>query len=161
MALWQLKIELIPTERVYGRAQIDDAEFEQADWWSNRQPPPGYRAQLASLLPPTKSWCDRLLWYGQEEKDRIDVWTEYDRVVCVGVRIDCTKENVPFIQGLLNLALDWSCSLVELRYLKVLPASLRGFVSAIAESPSNRFMEDPAHWLPKLAAEVEETDRCK
>ena len=69
-------------------------------------------------------------------------------------RIDCSKANAPFVKGLLLMAQDWSCSLVEQRSLKVLPATLPEFVAAVAYSPSCRFMEDPAHWLPKLAAEV-------
>jgi hypothetical protein len=56
------------------------------------------------------------------------------------------------------MAQDWSCTLVELRYLKVLPATLTEFVNTVAESPSCRFMENPAHWLPKLAAEVREAE---
>ena len=158
MALWQLKIEVIPSERVHGRSQIDAAEFDDALWWSDRQPPPDFRDRLASLLRPTKSWHERLLWFGDEQADRIDVWLEADRVESVGVRVDCREANAPFVRGLLKLAQDWSCSLVETRYLKVLPATLPEFVTAVAGSPSCRFMEDPAHWLPKLAAEVREAE---
>lgn len=154
MALWQLKIEVIPTERVQGRAQIDAAEFGDARWWSDRQPPSDFREQLASLLPPVKSWHEGLLWYGNEQSDRIDVWIEQDRVDSIGVRIDCRDVSEPFIRGLLRMAQDWSCSLVDKRYLKVLPATFRELVAAIADSPSCRFIEDPGHWLPKLAAEV-------
>jgi hypothetical protein len=125
MALWQLKIEVIPTERVRGRTQIDASEFDEAEWWSDRQPPSDYREQLASLLSPTKSWHEQLLWYGANEADRIDVWLE--------------QEAPP----------------------KVLPATLPELVTAIADSPSRRFMEDPAHWLPKLAAEVRAADGGK
>ncbi len=154
MALWQLKTEMIPTERVRGRAQIEPAEFEEALWWSDRQPPVDYRKRLASLLPPTKSWHERLLRYGDEQADRIDVWVENGRVESIGVRIDCRQANVLFLEGLLRLAQEWSCNLVELRYLKILPAELPAFVRAVSESPSCRWMAAPASWLPKLAAEV-------
>jgi hypothetical protein len=155
MALWQFDIEVIPTERVQSSAQVDAAEFDNALWWSDRQPPADFREGLASLLPAVKSWDEGLLWYGDEQSDRIDVWMEGDRVESIGVRIDCRKANVPFVRGLLIMAQDWSCSLVEKRYLKVLPATLEAFVAAVADSPSCRFMEDPGYWLPKLAAEVQ------
>jgi hypothetical protein len=84
---------------------------------------------------------------------------EQDRVESIGVRIDCRKANVPFVGGLLLMVQDWSCSCVEMRYLKVLRAALPEFVAAVADSPSCRFMEDPAHWLPKLATEVRAAER--
>ncbi|MDB5297889.1 MAG: hypothetical protein JWO31_3872 [Phycisphaerales bacterium] len=49
---------------------------------------------------------------------------------------------------------DWSCALVEDRYLAVLPDTAAGLAKAIADSPSRLWMEDPAHWLPKVAAGV-------
>jgi len=154
MALWQLKIEVIPTERVQGRAQIDAAEFDEAMWWSDRQPPDSFREELAELLPPTKSWHTSLLWFGEESSDRISVWFEQEQVQSIEVRIDCRKPNPPLIGRLLSLAYRWTCSLVEKRYLKVLPLTVTEFVNAVADSPSCRLMEDPAYWLPKLAAEV-------
>jgi hypothetical protein len=154
MALWQLKIEVIPRERVQGRPQIEPAAFDDALWWSDRQPPETFRDELAEILPPTKSWHERLLWFGEENGDRIGVWLEQDRVESIEVRIDCRKANSPLIGRLLSLAHRWDCSLVEKRYLKVLPLTAPEFVNAVADSPSCRFMEDPAHWLPKLAAEV-------
>jgi hypothetical protein len=155
MALWQLKIEIIPRERVKGRPQIEPAQFDDALWWSDRQPPEAFRNELADLLPLTKSWHERLRWFGEENGDRIGVWLEQDRVESIEVRIDCRKANPPLIARLLSLAHRWDCSLVEKRYLKVLPLTAPEFVKAVADSPSCRFMEDPAHWLPKLAAEVE------
>jgi hypothetical protein len=157
MALWQLKTYVVPSERVAGRSQIDRADFDEADWWTDRQPPE-FRERLASLLPPIKSWHEQLLWFGSEDGDRIDVWLESDRVRSIGVRIDCRKANPLFVRDLLLVVQDWSCSLVELRYLKLLPTTLREFVNAVVGSPSCRFMEDPAHWLPKLAAEVREAE---
>lgn len=158
MALWQLKIEVAPSERVGGRSQIDRTEFAKAAWWSDRQPPADFRERLASLLPPIKSWHEDLLWFGDEQGDRIDVWVEEGRVESISVRVDCRKANPHFVRNLLRMAQDWSCSLIELRYLKRLPTVLAEFVIAVAESPSCRFMEDPAHGLPKLAAEVHEAD---
>jgi hypothetical protein len=143
---------------VRGHAQIEPAEFDDARWWSDRQPPDGYKDRLASLLLPVKSWHERLLWYGSDEADRIDVWLEQERVESLGVRIGCRKANAPFVKGLLLMAEDWSRCLVETRYLRVLPKELSEFVTAVSESPSCRFMEDPAHWLPKLAAEVRAVD---
>ncbi len=154
MALWQLKIEVVPSERVLSRPQIEPTEFDKALWWSERQPPETFRNELAELLPPTKSWHERLLWFGEENSDRIDVWLEQDRVQSIEVRVDCRKANPPLIGRLLSLAHRWDCSFVEKRYLKVLPLTVPAFVKAVADSPSCRFMEDPAHWLPKLAAEV-------
>ena len=100
-----------------------------------------------------------MLWYGDERGDRIDVWLEDDPVRSVGFRIDCSKQNEQFVKGLVAIAQEWSCSLIELRYLKVLPGTLREFVAAVADSPSCRLLEDPAHWLPKLAAEVRAAER--
>jgi hypothetical protein len=154
MALWQLKTEVVPAERISGRTSIEPAEFDEAKWWKERQPPADYRQRLALLLPSTKSWHERLLWYGSEDGDRIDVSLEGGRVESINVRIDCREVNGRFLKALLDLLQDWSCVLIELRYLKVLPTDLTSFVSAVWESPSHQFMEDPGNWLPKLAAEV-------
>lgn len=154
MALWQLGTEMIPIERVAGRGWIEAEELEDAIWWSDRQPPEDYAVRLAALLPPTKSWNEKLLWFGDDQGDRIDVWVEGGRVESIGVRIDCREANVPFVEGLLRLAEEWSCNLVELRNLHVLPTEVRAFATAVSESTSCRWMEDPGVWLPKMAEEV-------
>src|SRR5688500_14478117 len=154
MAIWQFEFEVVPSERIADRSDIDASEFDESRWWSHRQPAMDFRQRLATLLPPAKSWHDLLLWFGDECGDRLDVWLDDDRVESFSVRLDCRKPNVPLIEGLLKLSQEWSCSFIELRYLKVLPMSLKEFVQALLDSPNHRFMEDPAHWLPKLAAEV-------
>jgi len=161
MALWQFEFEVVPFERVRDRAEIAEAEFDDAGWWSDRQPPNDFLQQLAAILPPTKSWSEKLLWFGKDEGDRFDVWMEDERMHSFRVRIDCQRPNPSLIDGLLRIANDWSCSFIESRYLKVLPLNRSDFINAIATSPSNRFMEDPALWLPKLAAEVKERERRK
>ncbi|HEX5245104.1 MAG TPA: hypothetical protein VFW23_17730 [Tepidisphaeraceae bacterium] len=161
MAIWQFKIEVVPSERVRDRAEITEAEFDDAGWWSDRQPPSDFSQQLAAMLPPTKSWSEKLLWFGKNDGDRFDVWMENDRMHSFQVRLDCQRPNHPLMDGLLRIAGDWSCSFIELRYLQVLPLNRSDFINAIAMSPSNRFMENPALWLPKLAAEVKERERRK
>jgi len=161
MALWQFEFEVVPAERVKDRADIADAEFDDAGWWSDRQPPNDFVQQLAALLPPTKSWTAKLLWFGEENGDRFDVWMENGLIHSFRVRINCQKPNPSLVDGLLRIASEWSCSFIELRYLKVLPLNRSDLINAIAMSPSNRFMENPALWLPKLAAEVKERERRK
>src|SRR5689334_22135590 len=124
MALWQFQVELAPRERIGGRTEISAEEFEAEPWWRDRQPPPDFRERLAALAAPVKSWHEQLLWFGGEDGDRIDVWLESGRVQWVRARIDCRRPTLSFVEGLLRVAGDWSCGLVEKRYRKVLPANL-------------------------------------
>ena len=161
MALWQFEFEVVPSERVHHRTEIAESEFDDAGWWSDRQPPNDFVQQLAALLTPTKSWTAKLLWFGEENGDRFDVWMENGLMHSFRVRINCQKPNPSVLDGLLRIASEWSCSFIESRYLKVLPLDRPGFINAIAMSPSNRFMENPTLWLPRLAAEVKERERRK
>jgi hypothetical protein len=159
MALWHFKIELIPLERLCGRSQITADEYDGAGFWSERQPPENFRDRLSAISAPIESWHEDLLWFGEKEQDRIDVWFEGDRVKSITARVDCRGTKVEFVRQIVLLAADWSCALVEHRYLNVLPGTFDGLIAAIANSPNNRFMVDPEFWLPKLADEVSKGEK--
>src|SRR5688572_23395535 len=72
MAIWQFKFEVVPSERIADRSEIDASEFDESRWWSHRQPAMDFRQRLATLLPPAKSWHDLLLWFGEEGGGRFD-----------------------------------------------------------------------------------------
>lgn len=156
MAVCQLKTELVPTGKVGERTCVLESEFDDSAWWTERQPPPDYREQLAAILPPINSWSAKLLRFGKENGNRFDVWMDGDRVVLVGARIDCGRIDELFLDALSHLATEWSCALIELRYLSVLPRTTPELLSIVTESPSRKSLEDPALWLPKLAAEVKD-----
>ena len=159
MALWQFKLWFVPSEFVGDRQALEVDECEDGVWNSTKQPVGDFQSRLTAILPPRKSWSERLLQWGRQDGDLIEVWTEGEKVESISARIDCRNINAQFMRQIFDLAHEWGFRLVYQRYRIVLPEEWEGFVRAVCDSPNLKFMQDPAVWLPKLAKEVSENEK--
>ena len=153
MALWQFKFYLVPTERIDDRTEVTIEEFEDDNWWADRQPS-NCLDECSHILPPMESWHDDLSCFGTDAGNKIEVWREKSDIRTVQARIDCRDIDAGYVQSVLTLASIWRASLLCHRYQKVLPTDLESLLQRIGSSPNLQFMLDPKKWLPKLADEV-------
>ena len=160
MAVWQASFHMVPRERV---AELFpgwfDPPFEpdyvttlpsedptELDWWASRQPPADFRAALDRLLPRFSSWSPDLEWWGSEDKDRVDVFSEAGRIESVYIRFDMRAPNAKFVDGIATLAADMNCDFIGLPGM-LYEGSAAGLAVALRNSPALRFVEDPIAFL--------------
>jgi hypothetical protein len=118
MAIWQFDFWLLPKSGILSRfptipTALSQDEFNDMEAWHGRQPPTGYESTLSEMQPRIQSWHERLGWWGSEEGNRIDVWTESNLVASVNFRIDIAVLDIAFVQGMIHLARAWDCFLMS------------------------------------------------
>ncbi len=85
MATWQFSVVLIPAswaeENSYSSSALyDDEGYDTECAWKGRQPESGFKAVLGDILPPSKSWHEELLTWGNEKEHDIQVWFENETI---------------------------------------------------------------------------------
>lgn len=126
MATWQADFELLP-------------------------PPAGmpetFRAHLARLLPPGRSWHEELEVWGSDDGHRLDVWR--GGVDGISARIDIRAADVQFLERFLEVVRALGCELRNESDQPVAPV-LGEFALALRGSPAFRFVQDPELYLRRL-----------
>jgi hypothetical protein len=158
MALWQLKLHLVPSVVVGTRLSLTAEERREQDWQDALRLPDEYQARLATILPAAQSWHDQLLHWGSQDGDLIEVWLDGARVESLDARVDCRSFDGRFIRELVNLAREWKLRLVCARDGSVLREEFDTVIRAVVESPNRKWLEAPDEWLPKLATEAPEPE---
>jgi hypothetical protein len=158
MALWQFKSWFVPSEFLGDRQTLEVGECEEGLWNGTKQPPTDYQSRLSAILPSRKSWHDRLLQWGTQDGDLIEIWLDGEKVESISARIDCRNLNAHFMREVFDLAHAWGFRLVYQRYRVVLPKEWDAFVRAVGDSPNLKFLQNPGEWLPKLANEISENE---
>ena len=129
MAAWQATFEFVPT----------------------RGFPADYRTQLDRLAPRTPSWTPDLEWWGREDGDRVDIWSERGRPVEGLVRVDLRTPDATFVAGVIAFAAAAGFRLRSLDGVELEPSP--GEVAlALRGSRAFRFVEDPERYLNRLRA---------
>src|SRR5262245_50863218 len=115
-------------------------------------PPQGlvhdYRDRLAAMLPPLKSWSDRLEQWGTEDGDRIDVWSD-GRECEVFVRFDMRAPKAELYRGFPAVVQASGCVLASQREERVEP-TVSVLVGALRRAAAARFVADPIAFLEEL-----------
>ena len=127
MAAWQATFEFVPT----------------------RGFPADYRTQLARLAPHTASWSADLEWWGTEDGNRVDVWSEGGRPVEGLVRIDLRAPDAAFVAGVVAFAAGAGFRLRTAGGAEF-EASPGEVALALRGSQAFRFVEDPERYLNRL-----------
>lgn len=157
MAIWQFKIELLPTDEVRFRVgeppcslpatfqgSVGYHSTNGGSFWTSRATSvavPYFR----KLLRETQSWTSDALMYGEEDGDKVEVWD--DSVVAM---IDCRNLDESFVFGVLSIANALECSLLVVETGWVIPAEKEFLVREIESSRALRFVSRPEAALRSL-----------
>lgn len=95
MATWQFSVVFIPAlwaeENNYSSLLLYDEEGYNTECaWKGRQPKAGFQDVLAEILPPSKSWHDDLLAWGNTKENDIQVWYEDETIEGIHIRLRAT-----------------------------------------------------------------------
>lgn len=164
MALWQVSFAIFPDRHFAGVNVI--AVSRLIALLAGNEPaftgfflPTTYQSQIEDLLAPAKSWAPDLEIWGDSASDDFSIWRDARGIVSIEVRIDVRKLNDVLIAGVLRIAKDWNCTLVEKEHRTICrfgPTELRQLLTGHV---SNRAMRDPAVWLPHLAKQAANDQR--
>ncbi|MFP2957335.1 hypothetical protein ACLEPN_05755 [Myxococcus sp. 1LA] len=148
MAIWQFRIDLIPMSALrakFGTVPISVPQdlAEDFDWWSDAQPPSGFKERLDSILPGAGSWSEEMLIWGDERGDTASVcFDDTHRVQWVGFRVDVRSISHSLIRKICALASDWGCMLMGSTYHLMAPNE-KAVLAAIGRSTAKRYIENP------------------
>ena len=160
MAVWQFKFSLVPTsgvKRVHGdlvavldeyRAVQQASEHDSSgranssqNYWEGLDTGVVAKA-VAGVLPLGESWSSDATMFGEEEGDRIEVWS--DDVDCA---IDLRSFLVVRLQSIVQIARALDCKLVLHGSGEVLDPVLELVLQKIQSSRAYAFCVNPANFL--------------
>jgi hypothetical protein len=148
VAAWQCDFLLVPASNA-GPSDFAAGDV-YAEWWTAVQPPKGFEAHIAKILPEGRSWSPDLTTWGIEDGTRVDVWREGQRVDSIRVRIDARALDTEVLRDLVALAVY--CDAAFLRHDGLfVPATDAAFLSAIGTSAAARFVDDSGAFLRRIA----------
>lgn len=154
MAIWQFRLDLIPTSAIrmkFGTVPVAIPQelAEDFDWWSEAQPPAGFETRLDDILPRANSWSDEMLIWGDERGDTAFVCFDSSRKVRVewiGFRVDVRRLSPGFVRDICKLANEMGCVLMSARY-HLMAADEQRVLAAIGRSTARKYLEDPVGTL--------------
>lgn len=152
MAAWQFIIILVPrdwaVEADFDPSSLYDSDgYETEITWKNRQPTTNFKDLLSRILPPSESWSDTLLCWGNEKENDIQVGYENSTVKDIQIRLALQTQFKPLIGKLIEVVNELNCVLFfpELRLIS--NATEMKLVESIQMSRAARFVTDPRKYL--------------
>ena len=155
MAIWQFRLDLIPTGALrakFGTVPISIPQelAEDFAWWSDVQPPAGFEARLDAILPKAKSWSEEMLIWGDERGDTASVCYDSNRKVeWIGFRVDVRELSLGFVRDICRLADELECVLLTAAYHLIVPNE-QAVLAAINQSTAKNYLDDPVSALRSL-----------
>lgn len=159
MAAWQFIIILVPrdwaVEADFDPSSLYDSDgYETEITWKNRQPTTNFKDLLSRILPPSESWSDTLLCWGNEKENDIQVSHENSTVKDIQIRLALHTQFMPLIGKLIEVVNELNCVLFfpELRLMS--NATEMKLMESIQMSRAARFVTDPRKYLEDLQNET-------
>lgn len=154
MAVWQVEFAIVPRRAFAATPPVPLASIMDRDWWSAEQLPSGYSRQLSAIAPPGESRGAEVQRWGDENGNRVDVWTENGRATRITAHVDVRRLDAKFGAQLLQFARVADALLVRRDGLVVEPL-VGAFGAALRTSDAWQHANDPAAFH---AAHVERDD---
>ena len=143
VAVWQVEFAIVPRRVLEAGSRASLSGVMDTDWWSTERLPSDYTRQLAAVAPSTSAGAAELQTWGDEDGNRIDVWTENGRAARMTARVDVRRLDARFGAMLLQFARVANAVLVRRDGLVVEPM-VGAFGSALRSSQAWRYANDPA-----------------
>lgn len=156
MATWQFSVVLIPAswaeENSYSSSSLYDEEgYDTECAWKGRQPESEFKAVLGEILPPSKSWHEELLTWGNEKEHDIQVWYENETIDGIHIRLDLNQNLNEIIIKVVKAAHALNCALFFPEFKLVSEANEFEIKNAIKNSNAAKFVSNPQEFLNELS----------
>ena len=122
MAVWQFKVQLIPTVWVERGNDVmtlfKEEGYEGIEAWKHRIDVEQIRSAIDMVLPRGKEWNKDLTLWGNEKSDDIQLWLDQQCIESLSIRFDLRDRNIALISNVVSLAkqLDLSIITTEQRH---------------------------------------------
>jgi len=155
MAVWQVEFAIVPRRALTTNARVPLSEVMATAWWSAERLPPSYAQQLATIAPPgSASGTERQTW-GDEDGNRVDVWSENGKATRMTARVDVRRLDARFGAMLLQFARIADAVLVRGDGLVVEPL-VGAFGAALRTSDAWKHASDPAAYFASYSDESDD-----
>ncbi|MFL5612948.1 MAG: hypothetical protein ACJ796_04730 [Gemmatimonadaceae bacterium] len=156
MAVWQVEFAIVPRHVVASKTRVALPQLLDTDWWSSERLPAGYTQKLAAIAPLGSSSAAELQTWGDEDGNRVDIWSENGKPVRMTARVDVRRLDARFGAMLLQFARVADAVLVRRDGLVVEPL-VGAFGAALRTSDAWKYANDPAAHFASYA-EPEDDD---
>ncbi|WP_039033180.1 hypothetical protein [Shewanella sp. ECSMB14102] len=156
MATWQFLVVLIPAswaeENSYSSSALYDEEgYDTECAWNGRQPESDFKDTLGEVLPPSKSWHEELLTWGNEKEHDIQVWYENETIDGIHIRLDLNQNLNEIIIKVVKAAHALNCALFFPELKLVAEANVFEMKNAIKNSNAAKFVSNPQEFINELS----------
>ena len=157
MAVWQVEFAVVPRRALASKPPVALPQIMDTDWWSTERFPAAYSQQLAAIASPGSSSTAELQTWGQEDGNRVDVWSENGKPTRMTARVDVRRLDTRFSAMLLQFTRVAGAVLVRRDGLVVEPL-VGAFGAALRSSEAWRYASDPAAYFASYS-EREDDDQ--
>ena len=157
MAVWQVEFAIVPRRVLEAGSRPALTGVMDTDWWSTERLPSDYARHLTAVAPSASAGAAELQTWGDEDGNRVDVWTENGRATRMTARVDVRRLDARFGAMVLQFARVANAVLVRRDGLIVEP-TVGAFGAALRSSQAWRYASDPAAFLAS-ASEPDDDDR--
>ena len=157
MAVWQVEFAIVPRRALAAKPRVARPQVMDTDWWSTERLPAAYAQQLAAIASPGSSGTAELQTWGEEDGNRVDVWSENGKATRMIARVDVRRLNTRFSAMLLQFARVAGAVLVRRDGLVVEPV-VGGFGAALRSSEAWRYATDPAAYFASYSEPDDDDD---
>jgi hypothetical protein len=156
MATWQFSAVLIPAswaeENSFNSSALYDEEgYDTESAWKDRQPDSQFKAVLGEILPPSKSWSEDLLTWGNEKEHDIQVWFENETIDGIHIRLDLNQNLNEIIIKVVKAAKTLNCALFFPEFRSVVEANEFELKNSIKKSNASKFVTNPQEFLNEIS----------
>ena len=150
MAAWQVDFYIIPRRALLSRGKLVSSDLDATPWWATDTLPPDYQRRLSVVASAVPSSSAEVQTWGPEDGNRIDVWSEDNRVSAMMARVDVRRLDSKFGAALLQFVRTANAVLVRSDGLVVEP-TIAAYAAALRNSDAWKFSNDPAANLRKYS----------
>ena len=156
MAIWQFKVALLPQRWLDAGGAIasffDEEGHRTAVAWESADASVVER-RISNVLPQHTSWSSKLLLWGSEETDDIQLWSEAGKIRSLVVRFDLRRPNRPLFEAIIAAAHDLQLAILDLEHKRAVAGDVKSLLAAAAESSAAHFVTDPRGLIARVASE--------
>ena len=157
MAVWQVEFAIVPRRALATTPRVALARIMETNWWSGERLPFEFSKQLAAVAPGgAPSGAERQTW-GEEDGNRIDLWSENGKPVRMSARVDARRLDAKFGAMLLQFARVADAVLIRSDGLVVEPL-VAALGAAMRSSEAWQYATGPAAKPPSAYADSEGAD---
>ena len=146
MAVWQVEFAIVPRRVLASNTRVALSQLLDTDWWGTERLPVGYTQQLAAVAPPESSGAAELQRWGDEDGNRVDIWSKNGKAARMTARVDVRRLDARFGAMLLQFTRVADAVLVRRDGLVVEPL-VGAFGAALRTSEAWKYATDPAAYF--------------